>query len=111
MRLKNGGDVYTLFKEDAYRLAMSAYSGPRPVLEVGMKKAIFTTINPAQSIQCMFLVIRKRRAHQVISSWAIAMKPGAQGSTAAHFAEVETSLPIRPYHAQSANSVSWAIAG
>ena len=42
LRVKNGGDVYTLFKEDAYGLAMSAYSGPRPVLEPGHAGGYFS---------------------------------------------------------------------
>jgi hypothetical protein len=46
LRLRNGGDVYTLFKEDAYKLATSAYSGPRPVLEGGHEAGYFSHYHP-----------------------------------------------------------------
>lgn len=46
LQVQNGGDVYTLLKEDAYRLAMSAYSGPRPVLESGHEDGFFSHYHP-----------------------------------------------------------------
>jgi hypothetical protein len=45
MRVENGGDVYTLYKEDAYRLAMAAYSG-RAQLAVPTKEAYFSHYHP-----------------------------------------------------------------
>jgi hypothetical protein len=45
MRVENGGDVYTLYKEDAYRLAMTAYSG-RATLEAPHEPGYFSPYHP-----------------------------------------------------------------
>ena len=43
--LKNGGDVYTLFKEDAYRLAIAAW-GRRASLDSGHGPGYFSHYHP-----------------------------------------------------------------
>ena len=45
MILENGGDVYTLFKEDAYRLAIAAW-GLRATLNSGHGPAYFSHYHP-----------------------------------------------------------------
>ena len=43
--LNNGGDVYTLFKEDAYKLAISAWGG-RATLDGGHGPGYFSHYHP-----------------------------------------------------------------
>ena len=45
MVLKNGGDVYTLFKEDAYRLAIAAW-GAGATLDSGHGPGYFSHYHP-----------------------------------------------------------------
>jgi hypothetical protein len=45
LHVKNGGDVYTLFKEDAYRLAMTVF-GARAILESEDKPGFFSHYHP-----------------------------------------------------------------
>jgi hypothetical protein len=45
LHLKNGGDIYTLYKEDAYRLAMAAY-GIRATLDSGHESGYFSHYHP-----------------------------------------------------------------